>query len=126
MAWSGAKSANSGQYRTGRRGSRHPSSQSRQLPLWKETAVEIRRWIEFAGLQETQSLLPNRWGKPMTRSNVAERIARAVSTATAQCASLRGRTISPHTLRHTTAMHLLQSGVDLTGSLRFGSGTRVR
>lgn len=84
------------------------------VPLWKETAVEIRRWIAFAGLQETQPLLPNRWGKPMTRSNVAERIARAVSTATAQCASLRGRTISPHTLRHTTAMHLLQSAVDLT------------
>lgn len=50
----------------------------------------------------------------MTRSNVAERIARAVSMATPQCPSLRGRTISPHTLRHTIAMHLLQAGVDLT------------
>ncbi|MCY1302139.1 Tyrosine recombinase XerD [compost metagenome] len=86
----------------------------RTVPLWKETVVEIRGWIDFAGLQQDQPLLPNRWGRQMTRSNVAERIARAVSTATPLCPSLRGRTISPHTLRHATAMHLLQAGVDLT------------
>lgn len=72
----------------------------RTVPLWKETAVEIRRWLGFAGLQQDQPLLPNRWGKPMTRSNVAERIERAVNAATAQCSSLQGRSISPHTLRH--------------------------
>lgn len=86
----------------------------RTVPLWKETAVEIRRWIEFTGLQQNQPLLPNRWGKPMTRSNVAERIARAAGTATERCPSLHERTISPHTVRHTTAMHLLQAGVDVT------------
>jgi len=86
----------------------------RTVPLWKETVVEIRRWLEYASLQKDQALLPNRWGKPMTRSNVAERLARAVSAATPRCPSLQGRVISPHTLRHTTAMHLLQAGVDLT------------
>ena len=86
----------------------------RTVPLWKETVVEIRRWLQSAGLQKDQALLPNRWGKPMTRSNVAERLARAVSAATPRCPSLQGRVISPHTLRHTTAMHLLQAGVDLT------------
>jgi len=86
----------------------------RTVPLWKDTAVEVQRWIEFAGLRAEQPLLPNRWGRSMTRSNVAERIAVAVSAAAAGCPSLLGRSISPHTLRHTTAMHLLQSGVDIT------------
>ncbi|PLC53994.1 integrase [Pollutimonas nitritireducens] len=86
----------------------------RTVPLWKETVGEIRRWIDVSGLQNNQPLLPNRWGKPMTRSNVAERLERAVSIAISQCPSLEGRTVSPHTLRHTTAMHLLQAGVDIT------------
>ena len=57
----------------------------RTVPLWKETVVEIRHWLQSAGLQKDQALLPNRWGKPMTRSNVAERLARAVSAATPRC-----------------------------------------
>jgi integrase/recombinase XerD len=35
----------------------------RTVPLWKETVVEIRRWLEYASLQKDQALLPNRWGK---------------------------------------------------------------
>lgn len=86
----------------------------RTVPLWKESAGEVKRWVEAEGLQRDQPVLPNRWGRPMTRSNVTQRIAHAVSVATPQCPSLGGRIISPHTLRHTTAMHLLQGGVDIT------------
>jgi site-specific recombinase XerD len=86
----------------------------RTVPLWKETVVEIRHWLEYAGLQQDQPVLPNRWGRSMSRSNVAERLTRAVCTARTQCPSLQRRAVSPHTLRHTTAMHLLQGGVDLT------------
>ena len=57
------------------------------------------------------ALLPNRSGYPMTRCNMALRLARAVDRASVEQPSLKTKRVSPHTLRHTTAMHLLQSGV---------------
>lgn len=86
----------------------------RTVPLWKETAAQIRQWLQYAQLREDQPLVPNRYGQVMTRSNVAERLALAVAIATEQCPQLARRTIPPHTLRHSTAMHLLQGGVDIT------------
>ena len=50
----------------------------------------------------------------MSRSNVTQRLALAVEAAAKQHPQLLTRSISPHTFRHTTAMHLLQSGVDIT------------
>src|SRR3546814_9216798 len=50
----------------------------------------------------------------MTRANVAQRLDLAAVAAAGCLPSLRGRSISPHTIRHTTAMHMLQSGVDIT------------
>jgi integrase len=47
----------------------------------------------------------------MTRSNVEQRLDIAVARAATQIRSLAKKRISPHTIRHTTAMHLLQSGV---------------
>ena len=49
----------------------------------------------------------------MARSNVTQRLERAVSIAAQHHPQLTRRSISPHTIRHTTAMHLLQSGVDI-------------
>lgn len=86
----------------------------RTVPLWKETAAEIRHWLQYADLRADQSIVPNRNGLPMTRTNVADRLTLAIDTATKQCPQLAGRAISPHSLRHTTAMHLLQAGVDIT------------
>jgi site-specific recombinase XerD len=59
-------------------------------------------------------LLPNSRGEPMSRSGVAQRLKIAVRRAAATCPALRSARVSPHTIRHTTAMHLLQSGVDLS------------
>jgi site-specific recombinase XerD len=86
----------------------------RTVPLWKETVAEIRHWLKYAELRADQSLVPNRSGLPMTRTNVADRLTVAITAATKHFPQLAGRKISPHSLRHTTAMHLLQAGVDIT------------
>ena len=84
----------------------------RSTPLWKTTAQEIRAWLRHNPTLGTDAaLLPNRDGHPMTRSNVTQRLDIAVTRAAAEFPSLAKRSISPHTIRHTTAMHLLQSGV---------------
>jgi site-specific recombinase XerD len=83
----------------------------RQLPLWKDTAALLRSWLGRIGKGPGASVLPNRWGRPMTRSAVQKRLRALVKVATATHPSLVGRRISPHTLRHTTAMHMLQAGV---------------
>jgi site-specific recombinase XerD len=84
----------------------------RAVPLWKTTVQEIRAWLRRnASLREEAILLPNRDGRSMTRSNVARRLNLAAARAAAQHPSLAKKRVSPHTIRHTTAMHLLQSGV---------------
>src|SRR5262249_8309399 len=83
----------------------------RTVPLWKETAHHIRAWLKLAGLRADQPLLPNRFGRTMTRTAVQQRLQLYVQTAQLNCPSLRRRRISPHTIRHATAMSLLQSGV---------------
>lgn len=86
----------------------------RTVPLWRETVAEIRPWLKATGLRPEQPLVPTRQGRLMTRANVARRITSAVAKATPACPALKGRQVSPHTLRHSTAMHLLQAGVDIT------------
>lgn len=86
----------------------------RTVPLWRATSRLLAEWIRDTKLPPETPLFPNRHGGIMSRSGVTDRIARAVAVATNECPSLRGRSISPHTFRHTTAMHLLQAGVDIT------------
>lgn len=86
----------------------------RTVPLWKSTADQLRGWEARIGPEPNGHLFPNRRGEPLSRSGVEKRLRDAVAEAAERCPSLRGRKVSPHTMRHTTAMHLLQSGVDLT------------
>jgi len=84
----------------------------RSVPLWKTTVQEIRAWLRAnPQLGPEAALLPNRDGHATTRCNVAQRLDLAVARAATSQPSLAKKPVSPHTVRHTTAMHLLQSGV---------------
>jgi site-specific recombinase XerD len=86
----------------------------RTLPLWRSTVKDVRAWLKLnPQLATTSALLPNRDGNAMTRSNVTQRLALAVHSAAKILPDLATRHISPHTIRHTTAMHLLQSGAGI-------------
>ena len=97
------------------RGKGRKERKERSVPLWRPTANLIRNWRRRSEAATGESFLfPNRKGGKMTRSNVTQRLALAVAGAAKKHPGLNSRSISPHTIRHTTAMHLLQSGVDIT------------
>lgn len=85
----------------------------RSIPLWRSTAKRIGEWVRRLDAGPTSPVFPNRNGQPMTRSGVEQRLRMAIRRAKLRCCSLEGKRVSVHTLRHTTAMHLLQSGVDI-------------
>lgn len=86
----------------------------RVVPLWPSTAKLIRQWLEQMHGVDAAPVFTGRSGKPLTRSGVRQRLDRAVHKAVRTCPTLARLRVSPHTIRHTTAMHLLQAGVDLT------------
>jgi len=86
----------------------------RIIPLWNHTVSQLRIWIKSQGSSPELPLFPNQHGTAMTRFGVRQRLNCAVKKAGKLCLSLARKTISPHTIRHTTALHLLQSGIDLT------------
>lgn len=86
----------------------------RVVPLWKSTRRQLRGWLGRICVTAGSPLFPNRRGERLTRTGVRSRLAAALAVARQTCPSLRNRRVTPHHLRHSTGMHLLQSGVDIT------------
>lgn len=86
----------------------------RSLPLWKTTAAELRRYLATLPAHAETLIFTNRFGQRLTRSGVEKRLRQTAHRALLQYPSLKGRRISPHIFRHSTAMHLLQAKVDIT------------
>jgi site-specific recombinase XerD len=87
----------------------------RVCPLWQETADGLREYLHQRadrGLPDAPLFL-NDHGKRISRFGVVTIIKRHVAAAVVRQGSLTSKSVSPHTLRHTAAMHLLQSGVEL-------------
>ncbi len=87
----------------------------RSVPLWHSTIKTIRAWLKLNPQFDAISpLLPIRNGGAMSRSAVAKRLSLAVREAATTYPNLKKKRVSPHTIRHATAMHLLQAGVDIS------------
>jgi integrase/recombinase XerD len=87
----------------------------RLCPLWPRTAKILRAFLVEHGIDaaSTQQLFRNRRGEPLTRFGVRYLLAKYAKDATATAPTLDGKRVHPHVIRHTTAVHLLQAGVDL-------------
>lgn len=84
----------------------------RATPLTKHTVTVLRTWIDEQPGDHTAPLFPKRTGATLSRDAVEHRLAGYLPIASRHCQSLRGKRITMHTLRHTAAMRLLQSGTD--------------
>jgi site-specific recombinase XerD len=86
----------------------------RSVPLWSDTARELKRWLRQYPRAPEQPLFPSRCGGPLTRIGLTERLKLAVQGAAQRFPELAKRRVFPHLVRHSVALHMLQSGVDIT------------
>ena len=84
----------------------------RVTPLTRQTVAVMKVWLRERAGDPADPLFPGRRGQPLTTDAVAWLLAKHVTTATPHCPTLAGKNVTPHVLRHTTAMRLLQAGVD--------------
>lgn len=85
----------------------------RCLPLWKTTATALRAWLAVRGSVRVPELFVNARREGLTRSGVEYLLDKYVGTAKQKCPSLATKRVSPHVLRHTCALTILQATKDL-------------
>lgn len=83
----------------------------RICPLWDSTTAVLRRLV--AGRSGTERVFLNRCSDPLTRFGIHEIVVRYARAAMKSLPELRKKRVGPHTIRHTTATHLLRAGVDI-------------
>lgn len=86
----------------------------RCTPMSKATRAVMMAWQREPERSPGQPVFPNARGGPLSSHGVHYLLAKHVTTASLNCPSLKRKRVSPHVLRHTTAMDLLQAGVELS------------
>jgi site-specific recombinase XerD len=86
----------------------------RICPLWPETASLLAALLKREPRAETEPIFANRYGRPLRASGVRFRLRQHVSAAAKQHPRLLEKHVTPHTFRHTAAVHLVAAGVDVT------------
>jgi site-specific recombinase XerD len=93
---------------------RGKGKKERLLPLWRETAQALHRLRGLTRMHDQQHVFVNRHGQPLTRDGVAYILRKHVTAVARQRPTLARMRITPHVLRHSCAVALLQSGTDVT------------
>lgn len=90
---------------------RGKGNKTRRCPLWAQTVCELAELVQ--GRDPSEHVFLNRYGRPITRFGIHALVERCGARAGKTVPSLITKRVSPHTIRHTTATHLLRSGVDI-------------
>ena len=86
----------------------------RCTPLRQDASSMLKVWLAELKPSSSEPLFPSIRGGPLSRDAVERLVAKHTATAEQRCPSLKGKKVTPHVLRHTTAMQLLHHGVDRT------------
>jgi integrase/recombinase XerD len=85
----------------------------RALPIWKQTAEDVRSWLAVRGAVPVAELFVSAQGRAMTRMGFTYLLRKYVQLAMQDCPSLQEKHVTPHVLRHTCAMMIYQATGDL-------------
>lgn len=85
----------------------------RVLPVWPQTAEDLKAWIKISEKQSNSLLFLNARNHPLSRSGFEYILKKYVVKAKKHCQTLADKVVSPHVLRHTSAMLVLQATGDI-------------
>ncbi len=89
-------------------------NKQRIIPIWKETAQAIRRYLDLRNRDYDQQIVfLNTKGRPISRFGIGHIVTKYHLLAQQKCPSLKEVNVTPHTFRHTAALHFIQSNVDI-------------